>query len=311
MKRILGIILICVAYTGHSQSAEELVSKLNWRSLTMDHQWHLFILNYKDTVVSQLISQGKPASTALLKRIKDPEKTVVIHTILTKIWEPENSNDALPILYEYENCDDLIGWYHIFNGLVWEWNKTINENIETSEIEKITTYWTQLVSNGRKVKLERDIEAISQSLTTKSESKFPCKRKYENNSKMLNADMLISLLNHKTQLSELTGLFSQLGNDSTKSYYKDCFFVSYNADGVDFRFNNDSTLTSIFIKEPFKGETPYQIKLSDKKDDVEKRFGKPSTVSKWSGNVSVSYQDKMLHMDFDKDGRMTNFYLSR
>jgi hypothetical protein len=159
--------------------------------------------------------------------------------------------------------------------------------------------------------LERDIEAISQSLTTKSESKFPCKRKYENNSKMLNADMLISLLNHKTQLSELTGLFSQLGNDSTKSYYKDCFFVSYNADGVDFRFNNDSTLTSIFIKEPFKGETPYQIKLSDKKDDVEKRFGKPSTVSKWSGNVSVSYQDKMLHMDFDKDGRMTNFYLSR
>ena len=217
----------------------------------------------------------------------------------------------LPIVYQCQDCDDIFGWYHVFNGLVWEWNKITGNEIESFEVEKIATYWTQVIVDKKNPQLDRDFETISGSLKAKMDSKFPCKKEYENNSLTLKSDSLIKMLSRPTRVSDLSETLTSLGNDSTQSFYKDCFYIAFDADGVTFRFDNDSTLTSIFIKEPFNGEIPYQIKLTDNKTAIEKRFGKPNKEFAWSGHVSVSYPDKLLYMDFDERGRMTNFYLSR
>jgi len=310
--KALSILLIVFISrsTALAQSAEDLVAKLGWHSITTDHQYHSFILNYQDTTVRQLIARGKPVSNSLLKAIGDSRKTVAIHIILTKIWEPENANDHLSLLYQYKDCNDLAGWHYLFNGLVWEWSAIKDLTIESSEVRKIKTYWTQAINGNAKPELERNVEIIFASLEEKDRLQFPCGKHYENNSAVFSANTVVDLLNRNARLSALTDLFTALGNDSTQSSYKDCFFVSYDTDGVSFRFNTDSTLTTVFLKEPFRGEIPYGIKFSDNRATIEKRFGAPSTLSKWSGHVTVSYRHKKLYMDFNDKGNMTNFYLS-
>ena len=134
---------------------QELVNKLSWESITMDHQYHSFILNYQDSLVQKLINIGKPATESLVNALKKPEKTVISHIILTNIWEPKIKNDHLSIKYIYKNCDDLVGWHYIFNGLVWEWENS--DSIKESEIIKVGTYWNNRVADKKSTRFDTDV----------------------------------------------------------------------------------------------------------------------------------------------------------
>jgi len=106
-------------------------------------------------------------------------------------------------------------------------------------------------------------------------------------------------------------VFTNLGNDSTISKYDDCFFISYGADGIDFRFDKDSILTSIFIESGYQGDLPHKLKYTDKKSIVESKIGKPYKSGTYSDCEWTWYKDKYLYIDYFSDKRIKTFAISK
>ena len=313
MKKLLAILIfILIGFDSYSQSDSDinnLINSLSWKSITTSHSYHTFTLNYQDSVVRELIKIGKPAAIRLFNSIKIPNKTVIIHIILTNIYEPEIGNDNLPIVYIYKNCDDLIGWHHIYNGLIWEWYRDSDFTIKQQEIDKANTYWNSRLNEKGKSWLN-DIDKIFKDLQVSDSLKYPCSRVYENNSDELDFKQIISLIDTKYPSDKFIKLFNILGNDSVISRYSDCFFISYGADGIDFRFNKENILTSVFIEEAYKGDLPYGLKYSDTKDIIERKIGLPDEKGTYVDNEWVAYKNEHIYLDYDKDKKVIKFVIS-
>jgi len=315
MKRFLiqiTIILIPIfCFSQKNSEIDKLIDSLSWKSITCDHSWHFFIVNYKDASVQKLIKIGMPATKKLLESIEVPEKAVIIHIILTKILEPDNNNDWLPIKYIYKDCNKLKGWYHIFNRLVWEWSPDEDYTITSQEIQKVKEYWTNRINKKTKT-WENNVDGIFESLSKSDSINYPCYKIYENNSEQIKADNLIKLFDYDF-LFEFDDIFELLGNDSTISIYDDCFYISYGGDGIDFRFDIDNKLTTIFIKENYKGEIPYGLKYTDKKDDIEQKIGLPDKSKTYSKDEWVDYEKEKLrlHMVYNEHKSITKFLIQK
>ena len=310
MRTILLIILfILIPVLGFAQSDSEidrLIDSLSWNSITTSHSWHTFTLDYQDSIVKELIEIGKPASNRLLNSIEIPDKTVIIHIILTKILEPNNGNDNLPIKYIYKDCDDLLGWHHIYNGLIWEWFSETNYVISDSEIVKVSDYWKSRI-NQNSDSWTHDVNDIFDTLFTVDSLKYPCKRIYDNNSVKLDIENLLSLLGSNYPSEKFNEIFSVLGNDSTISRHSDCYFISFGADGVDFRFDMNNNLTTLFFEPTFKGELISGLRMSDSKNQILRKLGTPDkSRENW-----IWYDKNEIGIDFYSDQKIKTLQINK
>ena len=276
----------------------------------MDCMGGMLVLTHHDKTEQELLKIGKEATNELIAALDNKAKTVIAHIILTQIWEPQNGQNFLGTKYIYKNCNNLIGWHHVYNGLVWDWHEESDLTIEQNEVDKIKNYWkSKLIDKTSTSTLNN--QSIFDELTKQDESKYPCSKIYDNNSGSVKSIDLFNLLDKKSDDPEFNKLWNNFGNDSTTSSYKDCFFVTYGPEGLSFRFEEDSTLSTIFVYKEYNGELPYDLKLSDLKPDVENKIGQPFESGKYVDNTWGWYKDKHLYLDFNKKGEIIKFGISK
>lgn len=272
----------------------------------MDCNYFMLVVTHNDSVVQELEKIGRPATAKLLDALNCSSKTVIAHIILTKIWDI--GSIQMSEGYIYKDCNQLIGFHHMYNGLVWEWYDGIGDSIRQSEIDKIKNYWTKKIYKN--VDLSFDYEKISSELMAEDAKRYPCNKVYENNSASIKYSELKQLLGRKHTNHLFNAMCSRLGNDSTTSWFDDCFFVSYGPEGLEFRFEKDSLLSTIFIKDSYKGGLPYDLLMSDEQKDIEKKLGIPEKTFRYTDHISYYYLKKGLNFTFTKDGKIENFYIS-
>ena len=267
------------------------------------------MLTHQDSTEKELVQIGKPATNKLIDALDDSSKTVIAHIILTQIWSNKNEKNYFSTKYVYKDCNQLVGWHYVFNGLVWDWTSETGETIKQSEINKIRTYWTDKLIKKKNVSL--DLVQISKDLEDQDNLLYPCSKIYDNNSNSIKYNELYELLGIKSDNSLFGKLWDKFGNDSTMSFYEDCFFITYGPEGLSFRFEKDSTLSTIFVDDSYKGELPYKLKLTDLKSVVENKIGKPFKSGKYVDYTWGWYKDKSLYIDFDKKGKIIKFGISK
>ena len=288
---------------------DSLVGKLSWNSITMDCIATVLMLTHRDTTEKELVQIGKPATNKLIEALDDSNKTAIAHIILTQIWGSQSEKNYFSTKYVYKDCNQLVGWHYVYNGVVWDWSSEANETIKQSEIQKIKSYWTQKLIEKKNVSL--DLAQILKDLEQQDKVLYPCQKIYDNNSGSVKFQELYGLLDKKSDNPLFKMLWEKFGNDSTMSIYDDCFFVTYGPEGLSFRFEKDSTLSTIFVDNSYKGELPYKLKLTDLKPIVESKIGKPFKSGKYVDNTWGWYKDKSLYLDFDKKGKIIKFGISK
>ncbi|WP_405293067.1 hypothetical protein [Algibacter sp. Ld11] len=173
---LLIIILVCGFSFGQSKTelrVTELIEKLNWETIPITCNYALVLKEY-DTIANELVEIGKISNKQLLGQISNPEKSIGIHIILTRINDFEKYKViGLGTKNIYKNCDNLIGWHYIYNGIIWEWFENKGQSISKPELEKLTDYWKNKLIDNRETELS-DSETIFKSLTKSDIEKYPC-----------------------------------------------------------------------------------------------------------------------------------------
>jgi hypothetical protein len=131
-----------------------------------------------------------------------------------------------------------------------------------------------------------------------------------NNSDQIRYEELFQLIGRKIDDSIFDNIWNKLGIDSTVDIFnteflpEKCFYISYNNDGLEFRFGQDSLLSTIFIKNSYKGELPNNFKFTDSKKKILRKFGKPtkSEILNPALNYSyIYYSDEYAFFNFAKN----------
>ena len=143
---IIIFLIKCNISFGQNMSKDSItdyIEKLSWNSFSIPPNY--FTLLTLSTEAQRLSSLGeKDAVTYLLPKIIDSPKTVAIHIILSKIFEPQSD----PCSISFIQKDKIISQINYsYNKLTWEYYVTEHMNqINKGEIEKIKTYWEQRLS---------------------------------------------------------------------------------------------------------------------------------------------------------------------
>lgn len=317
LRTFVTISAFLVLLIGHSyvnaqtktDKVNQLIDSLSWNSISIDCMGGMLVLTHSNKTEQELLRIGKDATNQLISALNQQQKTVIAHIILTQLWEPQNGQDFLGTKYIYKNCNNLIGWHHVYNGLVWDWHEDTDQTIEQKEIDKIKNYWISKLIDKRPIQ-NLSTQTIFEELGKQDESKFPCNKVYDNNSTSVKFSELFALLNRKSDDPVFQKLWTRFGNDSTIHTYDDCFFITYGPEGLSFRFEKDSVLNTIFVEDSYTGELPYGLRLADPKATVEKKIGKPFKSSKYVDNTSNWYKEQNLFLDFDKNGKIIKFGIS-
>ena len=316
-KNIILSILIFVCGLSFGQTAtelriSELIEKLNWETIPIDCNYTLVLKEY-DSNANELVEIGKQANNQLLGQISNQEKSIGIHIILTRINEPDKyQKSGLGTKYIYKDCDDLIGWHYVYNGIVWEWFEDKGQIISESELKKLTDYWNDKLNGKGELKLSESEEIFS-SLTESDIEKYPCfdNRNYENNSVNINIQELYSLLGKSNKSKEINNVMNRLGNDSIHSYYKDSYFINYDTDGLSFKFKKDSTLNCVFLEKEYKGTFWNGITLNDKKKKIKSKI-KPVKSEKFGGGMeNYWYTEPKFQIQFYSDDRIKYIMINK
>jgi hypothetical protein len=174
---ILILILVCGQVFGQTKTEQKitnLIEKLNWETIPITCNYILTLKEF-DSAANELVEIGKSANKDLLSQISNPEKSIGIHIILTRINEPDKYQKiGIGTKYIYKKCDKLIGWHYIYNGIVWEWIENKGQSISESELKKLTEYWKSKLIDNRETELS-DSETIFKLLTESDKKKYPCK----------------------------------------------------------------------------------------------------------------------------------------
>jgi len=299
-RKILYIILIIssLAVTAQTNAGiDRLIKRLSWNSITCDHSYIGSTVNYKDSTVNELIKIGKPCIKSLYNSIGDTNKTVIIHIILTNILEPENKTDFLAESHFYKDCNKIIGAHNIYNGLIWEFYIDSGFSVTKKEIDKIKNYWQKRI-NRKTQPWKPDVEELFYISNKIDSINYPCKKVYFNNSDKLNIKQLVNLIGTKFPSAKFDNIFNLLGNDSTISKYNDCTYLVYAADGIDFRFDKDGCLTTIFFKPGYKSELLYGVLITDTKEQLSLKLGNPNEKTEYN---RLWYKDNKIGIDFYDD----------
>jgi len=316
-KNIILSILILVCGLSFGQTATELrisklIEKLNWETIPIDCNYTLVLKEY-DSNANELVKIGKQANEQLLNQLSNPEKSIGIHIILTRINDSSKYGKVgLGTKYIYQNCNELIGWHHLYNGIVWEWFEDKGQTISESELKKLTEYWKSKLTGNDELTLA-DSETIFNSLTESDDKEYPCidNRNYENNSVDIKIQELQSLLGKSNKNKEVNDLMNRLGNDSIHSYFNDSYFVNYDTDGISFKFKKDSTLYCVFLEKEYKGTFWNGIKLDDVKRNVKKK-NKPTKREEFGGGMeNFWYTDPKFQIQFYSDDRIKYIMINK
>lgn len=318
-KRIIlllfPLLIISVAVKSN-EHYESLIAKISDRSITIDHSYIGTTFTYQDSTIKEIIKIGKPIANKLVSALKEPEKTLVSHMVLTKIYN-ENGNDFLGMKYIYKNCDDLLGWHTVYNGLIWDYysGETTETPIEKTEINKIFAYWDEKVNhNNDSISFNTDM--IFDSLKIVDSEKYPCNRVYGNTSGKIVLDSLLSLYDETYPSPKFNRLFSILGNDSSISRFKRrdgraaTFYISYRADGIVFVFNAETNkLKNIQIENLYQGKLPYYLSYYDSKEDVERKLGVPDEAGGYVDVITANYKKKNIYLQY-KHNKIIHFSIT-
>lgn len=291
----------------NARDIDSLVAKLSWNSISMTCMATILVLTHEDSTEKALVKIGKPATGKLIAALDDTSKTVIAHIILTQIWSTPKDRHRFSQKYIYKDCNQMIGTHYTYNGLVWEWYS--GEVVRQSEVDKIKRYWVAKIVHKKNVSLNQ--AQIFKDLERQDDIDYPCNKMCENNSANVKYDDLFQLLDRKSDNPLFKTLWDKFGNDSTVSVFNDCFFINYDPEGLSFRFGKDSTLSTIFVENSYKGELPYKLKLTDLKPVVENKIGKPFKAGNYVDNTWGWYKDKSLYLDFDKSGKIIKFGISK
>ncbi|MFC0603502.1 hypothetical protein [Winogradskyella pulchriflava] len=125
---------------------EKLISTLSWDSF-------IIYTNYATTFeitnknVAILESKGKSITPYLVNALKDEEKTVIAHIILTNIWEPEVN--FINYYYCVENPFYEMHYQCLINNLKWYMPTTENNTrqIDEHDQDRIFKYWVNRTSD--------------------------------------------------------------------------------------------------------------------------------------------------------------------
>ncbi|WP_452232649.1 hypothetical protein [Lacinutrix sp. MEBiC02595] len=170
------LIFVCGLSFGQTETdlrITALIEKLTWETIPITCNYSLVLKEY-DSIANGLVEIGKKANKQLLNQISNPEKSIGIHIILTRINEFEKYEKiGLGTKYIYKKCDKLIGWHYIYNGIVWEWIENKGQSISESELKKLTEYWNTKLIDKRDIQLSES-ETIFNSLNESDNKKYPC-----------------------------------------------------------------------------------------------------------------------------------------
>jgi hypothetical protein len=286
MNKTLFLYLFCFSLSIQSFSQsnleiDKLIAHLSWESINLVHEGHELtpFETFSDPFVSNLVKIGAPCSERLLMSITKPEKTVIIHMILTKIFEPEK-NYICPFIpfyqcsYVFKEYKRLIGFHCVFNGLIW--NLQGSYQIEKTQIDRIKLYWDNKIhrpNNSFTIKAE-DILSEIQKMDSTS---YSCSknRTYKNNSSLLEFHDIELLFSTSYPNPLYNKVFNILGNDSIMYQINNSTFsIDYFADGIEFLFK-DHELRQLFIKPAYEGSLINGIKMTDNREAVKKKIADP------------------------------------
>jgi hypothetical protein len=304
MKKIflgiqLTLIILANSYGQSNREIDLLIKGLSWDIIHEGRSARTFgpLL---ESPGSDLIRIGSPAAEELFKSICDANKTVLIHIILTYIFEPENGyyyphTPIYSYCYMLKDYKKDIGSRFMFNGLVWEWFTDTGYSIESSQIARIKSYWDKKLHdpiNAFAINPEDLLTDIHIYDSIKYLS--PDKKVYKNNSENLNYYDLRSLFIMNYPNPYFSKIFRILGNDSIVwNNDRDCY-ISYITDGIEFEIRDDK-LIAINLKACYKGSLINNVKMTDNRIGVSNKLGIPI---EWHVSPSYTYDwfFKKYHM---------------
>jgi hypothetical protein len=131
---------------------KNLISNLSWNSIEIITNYGTS-LNIVGKEAIELEKLGKQVSLDLLNEFKDYDKSIVIHLILTNIWEPEVN--FLKVMYsDLPKSEEVMIEYRVNN---FSWYESPGNNssfsIDTVERGKIYNYWSKRIEE---VKLNKN-----------------------------------------------------------------------------------------------------------------------------------------------------------
>lgn len=168
---------------------------------------------YSDSLANALIAEGKLYSSELINMLNDKTKTVVVHEILSNIWERKKINRKMSegAIFTKDGCDRYdVAYYSFYNDLIFQVNMVKKDTIydieyiiNETEIEKIQKYWTENIRKNNFADtgfatsnlFYKYYKHISDSLQQIDKLKYPCLIKQENNSKSISLKELFLLIN--------------------------------------------------------------------------------------------------------------------
>jgi len=145
MKYLFAIIISLLYNPAKSQVKAEVdsvniyISKLGWHSFGIAYLYYGQVSLYEDA--KRLIAiQDESKIKKLIESIRNNEKTVVIHLILSKIVEPRKKEFTEHYNYGSDSLIQTINYS--YNLLAWTWDyRNKNGSISPEEIKKIDRYW--------------------------------------------------------------------------------------------------------------------------------------------------------------------------
>ena len=142
MKYILILIFLfafrCTLFS--QDSADIYISRLGWESIFIKTTYSSQLVMNKES--ERLIGlKDKKIILKLFNEIENPNKTVIIHSILSRTFGIDNFAVSHQVLYEK---DSVAVVKYQFNNLRWYFDIAKNRfRIDDCEIQAIKSYWKQ------------------------------------------------------------------------------------------------------------------------------------------------------------------------
>lgn len=120
------------------KNIEKLISIISWDSFEITTNYGLG-LKVLDESVKNLEKMGKKISPYLLNSLKDEDKTVIIHIMLTNLWEPELNFLNVHYNGDSDSKDSIVEF--MINNLKWYQSYDGKNNLDNIDVNRIYKYW--------------------------------------------------------------------------------------------------------------------------------------------------------------------------
>jgi len=101
------------------ETIRSLTAQLNWASIRYSHFGRVeFTTESSGVAATRLVAIGRPATRDLTRLLQDPDRGVVAHIVLCRIWDSglSGGSSESPIYLG----DEIIGFSYEYRGLSWK-----------------------------------------------------------------------------------------------------------------------------------------------------------------------------------------------